>query len=411
MCWCGSSVERPPVYVSSNPLRGLPALPKPHYSWPLPGLFLADVGHADGVLVDFARVTHSIPLDLTYMAGQNKGWEMVAVAVEACHRAGPNCTLAINYSPWQNWPNANDEPDPTLRGAAEEAELAHFRTSLSNTTHWIRVANAELGANVRVGALLLDSEIFEADYWFPPSYYDAVSRKHELIYNCSISAFPKATTLFYAYGAAHRITYRWGGPEPPKPDPLRRGLPAGWRRDNRFTLREHLGGSPFTTELYSVPEQQEMRELFKASAALATSLANGPGPSPSNGLVVPWLALGCGYRRAIESCTQGPLCSAVFDTTWNYDEVYSYMLGAEINLPWYANHAADFAPWDKAPVVLLYPGPFDYRGVQLPSGTTSMMSHFVAYLKGAGNISSSDRPRSSTLTRPARKTNVVLPSR
>jgi hypothetical protein len=127
------------------------------------------------------------------------------------------------------------------------------------------------------------------------------------------------------YGAVERIPYRWGGSEPPKPDPLRRGLPPSWRRDNRYTLDERLGGSPFSTELYSIPEQQEMREVFKQSVALA---ASQQGPTrPRGGLVVPWLALGCGYRRAIESCSIGPSCSAGFDTTWNYDEVYSHMLG------------------------------------------------------------------------------------
>ena len=37
------------------------------------------------------------------------------VAVQGCQLAGPNCTLAINYSPWMSWPNADDEPDPTLK--------------------------------------------------------------------------------------------------------------------------------------------------------------------------------------------------------------------------------------------------------------------------------------------------------
>jgi hypothetical protein len=196
--WCASSPERPPLYVTDNLLKGLPALPKPHYSWPLPGLFLADVEHADGVLIDFARITSSVPLDLTYMASADRGWDTVQVAVQACHRATPNCTLAINYSPWQRWPNANDEPDPTLRGPPEAAELAHYRAGLANVSRLVLTANAELGSDVRVGALLIDSEVFESDWWFPPSYHDAVARKHELIFNCSRAAFPEAATLFYA---------------------------------------------------------------------------------------------------------------------------------------------------------------------------------------------------------------------
>jgi hypothetical protein len=54
--WCGGAATRPGLYVTSNPLRGLPPLPKPHYSWPLPGTFLADVAHADGVLRARGRI-------------------------------------------------------------------------------------------------------------------------------------------------------------------------------------------------------------------------------------------------------------------------------------------------------------------------------------------------------------------
>ena len=102
-----------------------------------------------------------------------------------------------------------------------------------------------------------------------------------------------------------------------------------------------------------------------------------------------------------------------------------FLAGAEINLPWYAQHGDMFAPWDKAPAAILYPGektpcfvflsvvkcddlprqardknvrnncikkghfhagPFDYRGVET-DGTTSMMAHFIAYVRGAANMS------------------------
>ena len=34
-----------------------------------------------------------------------------------------------------------------------------------------------------------------------------------------------------------------------------------------------------------------------------------------------------------------------------------FLAGAEINLPWYAaQHEDMFAPWDKAPAAILYPG-------------------------------------------------------
>ena len=301
--WCSSSSQRPPLFVTSNPLRGLPRLPKPHYSWPLPGTFLADVAHADGVLVDFGRVTGSLPLDLTYMAAADQGWAMIKTAVQGCHLAmrlqpGTTCTLAVNYSPWLTWPNAGHEPDPTLKGAcpsataatlcpAEAQELHHYTAGLTNVSHWLDLANEELGATVRIGALLIDSEIFESDWWFPPRYKAAVTRKHELIYNASRAHFPdesECSVLFYAYGAVSRSPPSWAGVAPPGADPLREGLPLGWRRDNRFTLDEQLGGSPFTVPLYSVPELQETRDTFRQTVALAARRATGPDPGPTGGL-------------------------------------------------------------------------------------------------------------------------------
>jgi hypothetical protein len=98
---------------------------------------------------------------------------------------GPTCIFWANLTPF------------SLKGtcppcAPEEAELGHFRAGLANVSHFIAVANEELGASVRVAALLIDSEIFESDWWFPPSYKAAVTRKHELIYNASREMFPAA---------------------------------------------------------------------------------------------------------------------------------------------------------------------------------------------------------------------------
>ena len=237
--------------------------------------------------------------------------------------------------------------------------MAHYRTGLTNISHWIALANEQLGgAPISVGALLLDSEVFEADWWFPASYTAAVTRKHELIYNASRLHFPASTNveiLYYSYGAVRRSPPSWVGVPPPGQDPLRKGLPPGWRRDNRFTLQERLGGAPFTVPLYAVPELQETREVFRQTAALAARYAATAGAAgPTDGAVVPWIALGCGYRRAIAHCiTRGPECSASFDTTWNYDQVHSWMLGAELNQPFFAEHPDEFAPWGKATAVLL----------------------------------------------------------
>jgi hypothetical protein len=51
----------------------------------------------------------------------------------------------------------------------------------------------------------------------------------------------------------------------------------------------------------------------------------------SSGVVIPWIALGCGYRREFD-----PAVWETFDFGWNYDYIYSWMLGRELNGEWFA---------------------------------------------------------------------------
>ena len=51
----------------------------------------------------------------------------------------------------------------------------------------------------------------------------------------------------------------------------------------------------------------------------------------SSGVVIPWIALGCGYRREFD-----PAVWETFDFGWNYDYIYSWMLGCELNGEWFA---------------------------------------------------------------------------
>jgi hypothetical protein len=88
--------------------------------------------------------------------------------------------------------------------------------------------------------------------------------------------------------------------------------------------------------------------------------------------VTPWVALGAGYRRQPDN-------SQAWDTDWDYDTVYSMLLGGEINLPWYGQQPERYAPWDAAEVVVFYPPPFDGR-------TPAWGKHFVAYARGAAGL-------------------------
>ena len=79
----------------------------------------------------------------------------------------------------------------------------------------------------------------------------------------------------------------------------------------------------------------------------------------------------------------------VWDDTWDYARIYSWQLGAEINRPYYAARASEFADWGRAKHVVIFPSPFDGRSKKVPAGnsttlqSTAMLEHFLAYVHGA----------------------------
>jgi hypothetical protein len=120
--------------LPSNPLQGLPALHKPHYSWPFPAGTLSNESEwfRRGTLHDYVRITGSCPIavDRTTLAEI----EMCAALCVAAARNPQRC-IALNFSPWYgpNFPGS----DPTVTGAPEVAEMrcvrahAHFSTCAS----------------------------------------------------------------------------------------------------------------------------------------------------------------------------------------------------------------------------------------------------------------------------------------
>ena len=138
-------------------LAGLPPLPKPHYSWPryLPRRE-GTVNDTEATLVDYARITHSLPLYLGRLPshGAEAEWEQ---SVRICHQV--NCTLALNWSPWyEKMPGHMGPADPTYSGPEEAEEMAMFAGLLANASAALERLNAARGSSVKVGAVLLDSE-------------------------------------------------------------------------------------------------------------------------------------------------------------------------------------------------------------------------------------------------------------
>ena len=227
-CIAGGSAGpcHPGSTLSINPFSELPPLRKVHHAWAgnliertVPGKPL----FADGAFRDYVRITGSAPFDMgdavAYGSMAADGGEamlgLFVEAVQACVAAkqssGREGVIALNYSPWQ--PHARSKVYPQggfnvswsdckapscrpgccqgggpLSTEGESQELDAYRQALVTTRQYIANANANVSANVQVGAVILDSEVFfSIDPKSPPAVVAAVRRKNELIY---VSALP-----------------------------------------------------------------------------------------------------------------------------------------------------------------------------------------------------------------------------
>ncbi len=329
-------------------LRELKPLPKVHYSWPLPNELLA---HPDDPrLVEYVRITHAASV-----SGEWATEAQIEAAVSLC--ANVNATnppipasLAINYSPWHR--EFGKDLPPTDVGPSHEAELRRFRERLSLLRTWIEQANLALSregsahkSDVRVTALLLDSERL---YVKPgdAAWNAAITAKYDLIHGIGKELFPGARIEWYGRGIEESAHESGWSPLP-------------W---NTFENKAET----FSCSLYRVSEIGVMRETFRRTLELARK----------HGVkeVTPWVALAAGYRRQVDAFQK-------WDEDWDYDLVCSWMLGAELNQPWYGDRPERFAPWNAAKIVVFYPAPFNPKAAQWGK-------HFVAYVRGANGVKS-----------------------
>jgi hypothetical protein len=207
---------------------------------------------------------------------------------------------------------------------------------------WVARANDKYGSDVKVGALLLDSERF---YVKPndSKWNEAIRDALDTIHMKAAAIFPDAVIQWYGRG----IT---------RPDGQT------WRQTGLWTNREIK--APMSCSLYMLPEQEAMRETFRRTCALADKLGIEE--------VTPYVALAAGYRRDL-------IKKLRWDYNWDYDLVYSWSFGAELNDPWYAKDPNTYAPYNRAKMVVFYPSPF-YNEVP------AWGKHFIAYVRGANGV-------------------------
>jgi hypothetical protein len=323
-------------------LRELAPLQKVHYSWPI------DFKSAPNELIyEYARITHAVSV-----SGEWHNHDEVDQAVRLCKRVNETkpaipATIGVNYSPWHR--RFDKDLPPTDRGTTHQAELDYLRERLGVIRAELKAANERYETEIPATCVMLDSERFfiRKD---DPNWNDAITAKYDAVYDIVLDVFPKARIEWYLRGAIQPSATESGWTEG-----------GGW-----FTLKEK--GDYFGCSLYCVPEIGNTRETFRRTVANAAR--HGVDE------VTPWIALATGNKRSVDKFHEWAL-------DWDYDPIYSWKLGAEVNEPWFSQPIRHerFAPWNKAKIVIFHPHPFYDK-------TPNWGKHFVAYVRGAHLIRS-----------------------
>lgn len=331
-----SAVDAPPPEAQTLEwLRELKPLPKVHYSWPLPMRQISD-----SVLLEYARITQALSLSGEW--SQSRDIERAVSVCKMVNAASPKvpATIGVNFSVWHR--RFDKDLPPTDTGATHWGELAYLRRRLDWVKETVANANRKYQANVSVSAMLLDSERFHTKT-NDVAWNEAITAKYDAAHGIIKDVFPKVRVDWYARGAVHPGA-----------------SVKGWSEAKYFTLKEK--GDSFGCSLYHGPEIGYTREIFRRTSANAAKHGCEE--------VTPWIALASGYRRQTTQYHE-------FSLDWNYDLIYSWMLGAEVNVAWYGapERHERFAPWNKAKVAIFYPEPF--------GRSPYWVDHFVAYVRGA----------------------------
>lgn len=312
----------------------LKPLPKVHYCSPYKNDMLADP-HGK-LLYEMARITHSVSIAV----GRASKTE-VGVAVYTCARINKTnpdipCSIGLYYSPWY-YKFGKDKP-PTYRGPEYNEELKLFQDRLNQVKRWIEEKNRHYSSQVKVSILKLDCERFEAkkddDEWNEGlrSLLDETQIKAQLI-------FPDARILWYGRGI------RWGKKTP------------------YWTGKEMK--SSLSCSLYFLPKESLVDDTYRQTCAMADSLGIES--------VVAYVSLASGYKFK-------PSGRAYWEKDWDYDPIYSYRMGAKLNMSEYQDKLAADPEYFRSDIIALYPNPFRTEA-------PAWGKHFIAYVRGATGVS------------------------
>ncbi len=313
-------------------MKELEPLPKIHITWPIPRVVLH--GLDEGMLFEYARITHSLAI-----YGEYGDQAYMRKIVETCQRVNDTnpeipCTLSVLLRPWLRILPV-DAP-VTYRGPEYYEEIQFIEEQLAKTKALLVEANQYLGASVTITCVFLDVERFfvrgpdqpDAEEW-----NTALDEIYNVIYDVIKVALPDARVEWYGRAIS--------------------GL---------FTLREK--GDSYSVPLYQIDDRDTTRRVYWRAYREAV-LHNVSE-------VTPWLSLGTSYLYLPSG-----------EKVWSFENIsaisLSWQLGAEINDPWYADRASQFAPYHAAKYVIFWPNAFDER-------VPDWGRHFVAYVRGAHAI-------------------------
>ncbi len=322
-------------------LKDLKPLSKVHYSYPLPFEKISDE-----LLFEYARITQAISISGEW--NKEKDIDRSVYTSLKINKINPEMpvSIGINYSIWHR--RFGKELPPNDTGKTHQEELTLLKEKFELIQERLIKANKKYKGNIKVSRILFDSERFHIKK-DDANWNEAITAKYDHATKIVKDIFPRAKIDWYGRGAVQQGASG-----------------TGWDTSDFFSLKEK--GDNFSCSLYRLPEIGVTREVFHKTAKLAQQYNQKE--------VTPWIALASGYRRQ-------PDKFQVWSSNWNYDLIYSWKLGAEINLPWFSKPERQqrFAPWNMAKVVVFYPSPFDENSLH-------WAKHFVAYVRGAHNIKS-----------------------
>ncbi|RKY12188.1 MAG: hypothetical protein DRP65_02010 [Planctomycetota bacterium] len=321
-------------------LMELKPLPKVHYYWPQS----SDLD--DRKLYELARITHSLCL-----SGDWDKQQKVERCVYTCARINKTnpqikASLGVNFTPWHI--KFDKKLPPTDRGPTYNAEIKHFEERARLIKKWVAESNKKYGSNVKISAVIFSSERFVKKKEDSKQWNDAIASNYNWFTRKAKSVFPDARMEWYAKGIVASASSE------------------GWSRRPWHVEGEEL--ERLSVELYAVPEPERTREGYRRTCQLADELGYTE--------VTPWVALAAGWRRHKDKFQ-------AWSSDWDYDIIYSWMIGRELNIKWFGDRPKRFAPYNRAQVVVFYPRPFDKRAPH-------WAKHFIAYVRGATGIKELD---------------------